>query len=86
MGDEDRGDAQMPDQLLHIDLHLQAQLSVERPKGLIQQQYTGLDLQSAGERHSLLLPARELMRISTGQISQAHQIEHLRGALGGLSR
>ena len=47
---------------LSCDLHLLAQLLVERAERLVEQQHLGLEGQGAGERDALALAARELRR------------------------
>ena len=47
-------------QVLELDLHLVAQLGVERRHRLVEQQHLGLEHERARERHALLLAAREL--------------------------
>ena len=48
-------------QVLELDLHLLAQLGVERRHRLVEQQQLGLEHERARERHPLLLPARDLV-------------------------
>ena len=62
VGDEDRRDAERALQLAQLDLELLAQLAVERAERLVEQQDLGLEDEGAGERHALLLAARELAR------------------------
>jgi hypothetical protein len=47
-------------QAADFPLHLFAKRAVERAKGLVHQQEIGLENNSAGERYTLLLAAREL--------------------------
>ena len=54
-------------QLAHLDLHVLAQLLVERAERLVEQQHRRLDHQRARERDALLLAARELMRIARAE-------------------
>ena len=79
MRDEDRGDPQLPDDLLHLDLHLEPQLAVERAEWLIQQQHARLDGQRSSERHTLLLATRQLVGIAIAQASQVNQVQHFLG-------
>src|SRR5690606_41826467 len=55
-------DAQILLQLLQFELHLLAQLLVERAERLVAQQYARRDHDRAGQRDALLLTARELRR------------------------
>ena len=43
---------------LDLDLHLLAQVLVERAQRLVEQQHVGIEDEAAGERHALLLAAR----------------------------
>ena len=47
-------------ELAHFELHLLAQLLVERAERLVDQHHPRFEHQRAGERHALLLAAREL--------------------------
>jgi hypothetical protein len=79
VGDVERGDAQplldVPDLLAQVDAHL----GVERRQRLVEQQDGGLDSQRAGQRHALLLTARELVRVVVDARRQADELEQLRG-------
>ena len=44
-------------------------LGVERRERLVEQQHRGLDRQCPGQRHALLLAARELVRVALGEVS-----------------
>ena len=58
---------------------LLADVRVERPEGLVEQQHLGLDGERPGERHALALPARELRRVAMGEaleVDEAHQLLH----------
>ena len=60
MGDEDEGDADLALDLLELDLHLLAQLEVERAERLVEQQHPGPVDQRAGQRDPLPLAAGQL--------------------------
>jgi hypothetical protein len=60
--DIDRGDAEAFLQAADFGPHLHAELGIEVGQRLVEQQNGGLDDNRARERHTLLLPARELMR------------------------
>ena len=62
MGHEDEGDAQRALQRLQLFLHRFAQLQVQRPQRLVQQQHPRLHHQRPGQRHPLPLAARQLPR------------------------
>ena len=60
VGDEDRGQAEPALQAAHLELHGLAQLAVERAERLVEQQQPRVEDDGAGQRHALLLAAREL--------------------------
>ena len=60
--DVDEGHAELPVQLLQLDLHVLAQLLVERAERLVHQHQLRLEHQRARQRHALLLAAGELRR------------------------
>ena len=62
MGDEERGQAEPALQPPDLELQPLPQLAVERAEGLVEQQQPRAEDHGAGERHPLLLPARELPR------------------------
>ena len=72
--------------LAQLDLHLLAQLGVEIAERLVEQQDLRADDQRAGQRHALLLAARELARKARGEGGQPHQLQRLGDALGALGR
>jgi hypothetical protein len=53
----DHGDADLAMDTLDLDLHLLAQVLVERAEGLVEQQHIGIEHEAARERHPLLLAA-----------------------------
>ena len=57
--DERRAEVRL--QLLQLDLHVLAQLEVERAERLVEQQQRGLEHEAARDRDALLLPAGELV-------------------------
>ena len=62
MGDEDERDADVALDRLQLDLHLLAQLEVERAERLVEQQHLRTVDERSGERDALALAARELVR------------------------
>jgi hypothetical protein len=50
------------------------QLGVEARKGLVEKQHAWLTDQGTGERHTLLLATRELVRVPTGQLLNANEL------------
>ena len=67
---------------LELELHLAAELEVERAERLVEEQERRAVDQRAGEGDPLLLPAGELGRLAVGQVPQLDQVEpvgHPRG-------
>ncbi len=62
MGDVDGGDAEVLLDAAELQLHLLAQLAVERGERLVQKQEVRAEGQRAGDGDALLLPAGELVR------------------------
>ena len=61
VGDDHEGDADLVLQADQLELHLLAQLAIERRERLVEQQHLGALDQGARERHALPLTARELV-------------------------
>ncbi len=80
VGDEHEGDAELALQRLQLDLHLFAQLQVERAERLVEQQHLRLVDQRARQRHALALAARELRRPPVADAGQLDQLEQFVGA------
>ena len=64
MRDEDERDAELALQVLELDLDLLAELLVEGPERLVEQQHLGLEGERPGERDPLPLAAGELVRLA----------------------
>ena len=64
VGHVDRGDPDLALQALELDLHVVAQLLVERAERLVEQQDGGAGDEGSRQRHALLLAARELAGIA----------------------
>jgi hypothetical protein len=78
-GDPDRGlDG------LELDLHLLAQLAVQGPEGLVQQQHPGAVDQGPGQGHALALAARELGGPAVAEVVQADLGQSGRDPIGAL--
>jgi hypothetical protein len=60
VGHQDEGDAELALKVLQLDLHLLAQLAVERGQRLVEQQELRLVHDGSRQRHPLLLAARHL--------------------------
>ena len=80
MRDEHEGDADVALDRLELDLHLLAQLEVERAERLVEQQHLRAVDQRAGERHALALAAGELVGAAVAVVAEAHLLERLLGA------
>ena len=84
MRDVDEGDPDVALDLLELDLHLLAQLQVERAERLVEQQDARAVDDRARERDALALAARELGRLAVAVAGQADHLERLVAALGAL--
>ena len=67
-------------QAAHFEAHFLAQIGVEIRQRLVEQQRLRLHDQRAGERHPLLLAAREFARIALGKLAEANRREKIRHA------
>ena len=79
MGDVDEGDAGALLNTLELDLHILAQLEVERAERLIEQQYARLADECAGNRDTLLLTARKAGHVACFEAGQTDKREHFAG-------
>ncbi len=85
MRHEDGGEPERALQALDLDLHVETQVAVERGERLVEQQDRRLDRERTGERHPLLLAARELARQAIAEAAELHRLEEavdLGGDLG----
>jgi hypothetical protein len=62
---------------LELELHLLAQLEIERAERLIEEEDPWPIDQRPGQRHALLLPARHLRRLPALVPRELHELEHL---------
>ena len=60
---------------LDLDLHLEAQILVEGAERLVHQHDRRVKDDRAGQCDTLLLPARQLMRVAIGEAAEPHQVE-----------
>jgi hypothetical protein len=60
---------------LDLDLHLEAQVLVERAEGLVHQHDRRVEDDRARQGDALLLSAGELARITVGEAAEPHQLE-----------
>ena len=60
---------------LELELHLAAQLEVERAERLVEQQQRGPVHQRPGQRDPLLLAAGELRGLAVGEVAELDQVE-----------
>ena len=77
VGHHHRGQAELLLQFADLDPHLLAQLGVEVGERLVEQQDVGPDGERAGERHALLLAARELARQARAEAREPDQRQRL---------
>ena len=84
MRDEQEGDADVALDRLELDLHLLAQLEVERAERLVEQQHLRAVDQRAGESHALALATGQLVGAAGAVVAEAHLLEGLLGAAAGL--
>ena len=82
--DVDEGDADLALDALQLDLHLLAELEIERAERLVEQQHLGLVDQGAGQRDALPLAARELGRLARAELSSRTIRSARRPALAAL--
>ena len=68
------------------DLHLLAQLAVERGHRLVEQQHLRLEHERARERHALPLPAGELVDGALAEAVEADHLQRLRDVRRDLRR
>jgi hypothetical protein len=79
--DQHRGDAVVPLQPLDLDLHVEAEILVERAEGLVEQEDLRIHRERAGERDALLLPAGKLPRQPLGESLHMDEAQHVGHAL-----
>ena len=84
VGDIEDGDAEALVQLLDLELHVVAQLLVERAERLVHEDDRRPVDQAARERDALLLAARELLRKPARDVRQLHDVEDAAHLLGRL--
>ncbi len=82
--DVDGGRAVGALQLADLDAHVDAQLGVEVGQRLVEHQQRRFDHERAGQRHALLLAARERRGIAVGERAEADALQHRRDAPGAL--
>src|SRR5688572_15035183 len=73
----DEGDAQLLLQAAQLAAHLQAEELVKCREWLIEQQHARTGDERTGQRHALLLAARELGWGALGQLRYLHPLQHL---------
>ena len=77
VGDDHEGDADLVLQAHQLELHLLAQLLVERRERLVEQQHLGPLDQGAGQRDALALAAGELLGLARLQAVKADHGERI---------
>ena len=86
VGDQHEGDADRLLQAAQLDLHLLAQLLVERRQRLVEQQHLRPHHQRAGQRDALALAAGQLVRAALAEPGQRHLRQRLLDAAPFLRR
>ena len=81
MGDMDERQAHLGLDALELELHLAAQLEVERTERLVEQEYRRSVDDGTRQRHTLLLTSRQLGRLALGHLLELDQLEGV-GDLG----
>ena len=77
VGDIDERDADLALDPLQLDLHVLAELQVERAEWLVEEQCPGVVHQRAGQRDPLLLTTGELARAALLAAAEVDDAEHL---------
>ena len=77
MRDVDERDPDLVLDALELELHLLAELEVERAERLVEQQHARVVDERARERDALLLPARELARLAALAAREVDELEDL---------
>src|SRR5208282_4457728 len=75
--DVDEGDAELLVKALYLELHILAQLLVERTQRLVHEEHARIEDDGARKGHALLLAAGELLRIARLEPGELHGLEHL---------
>ena len=80
LGDVNERDVKALLDALELDLHILAQLQVQRAQRLVQQKHLRMVHKRPRDGHALLLPAGERGRVAPLVALQAHQLQHLQAA------
>ena len=81
MRDVDERDPDLVLDPLQLQLHVLAELEVERAERLVEQEHARMVDERAPERDALLLAAGELLRLALREPGEPDELEHL-GARG----
>ena len=82
VGHVDERDPDLELDPLQLHLELAAELEVEGPERLVEEQDRGIVDQGPRERHALLLAARELVGLARAEVAQADQLRAPRPRAG----
>ena len=77
MCDVDEGDPDLVLDPLQLQLHVLAELQVERAERLVEEEHARVVHERAAERDALLLAARELPGLALREPGEADELEHL---------
>ena len=80
----DEGQSDLGLDALELHLHLAAQLQIQGPERLIEQQDLGPVDQRPRQGNPLLLPPGELGRLAAGQVRELHEFEGFVGERQGI--
>ena len=75
VGDEDRGQLLLGEDLAHLFAHPRPQAGVEVGEGLVEEQRPRLGDQRPRQRHPLLLAAGELVRVALAEAAEADRLQ-----------
>jgi hypothetical protein len=77
VGDVDERDPDLALDALELELHLLAELEIERAERLVEEQDARVVDERAGERDALLLATRELLRLPALATREVDELEDL---------
>jgi hypothetical protein len=75
MGHENRGDADLTRNALHLDLHIDAQGFIEGRQWRVQQKHLRFGDDGLRQGHRLTLAARQLMRLAGSKVAQSNKVQ-----------
>ena len=82
MGHKDRGGPQLPEDRIHLEVHLGHQVRIQVAEGFVEEQDGRAGGQGSSQRHSLLLAPGQFVGIAVGKGGKTHRLEHSLDPLG----